>query len=261
MSRRSEMVAISISRAAQRANKVLERSGAAYRDAGVTGVVRYLKRTVAWPFANLLRFCREYITDREFGISTRTSIAFPKDNGTDQYPYQPVTKSHFNAAMRMLPIDPNEFTFIDLGCGKGTALFLAAKRGFGRVVGVEIVQELLDQARKNCLNSSGKSGPLGARINLVFGDAADYQFPPGPKLLFLFNPFGEETLHKVLERFVFSVQMDTRPSYLLYRNPTLHRAVLSYPRIDEIGRTTYTTAYRVGGGADAFSAEPDRRAG
>jgi SAM-dependent methyltransferase len=195
------------------------------------------------------------MTDREFGIDTRTSLTFPKEDGSEQYPYQPVTKSHFRSATRLLPIEPNEFTFIDLGCGKGTALFLAAKRGFVRVIGVEIVQELLDQARNNCLHLSDKRKSLSDRIDLTLGDAADYDFPSGPKVLFLFNPFGEETLHKVLAHFIFSVRMDTAPSYLLYRNPILHSVVLSYPHIDEIGRTAYTTAYRVQGAATGLVPE------
>jgi SAM-dependent methyltransferase len=255
----SETTAISIRRAVQRVRGISQRAVVVYRDSGVLGVLRYLERAFSWPFANLLRFGREYITDREFGIDTRTSLAFPKEDGSEQYPYQPVTKSHFNSAMRLLPIEPNEFTFVDLGCGKGTALFLAAKRGFLRVIGVEIVKELLDQARKNCLHLSDKHKSLGDRIDLTLGDAADYDFPSGPKLLFLFNPFGEETLHKVLAHFIFSVQMDTAPSYLLYRNPILHDVVVNYPSIDEIGRTAYTTAYRVQGVATDLVPESNRR--
>ena len=132
----SEVAAISKSRAAQRVRRTLHHVIAAYRDTGASGVLRYLTRAIAWPFANLLRFGQEYITDHGLDINTRTSLTFPKGNGGEQHPYQPVTKSHFNTAMRLLPIESNEFTFIDLGCGKGTALFLAAKRGFVWVTGV-----------------------------------------------------------------------------------------------------------------------------
>jgi SAM-dependent methyltransferase len=257
----SDKAALSISRAAQRVRQIFQRIAAAHRDTGVAGVVQYLQRSITWPFANLLRFASEYSTDREFGIHTRTSVIFPKDDGSEQHPYQPVTKAHFNLAMSLLPVEPNELTFIDLGCGKGTALFLAAKRGFVRVIGVEIVQELLDQALANCRHLLDRNHLLSDRIDVILGDAANYDFPRGPKMLFLFNPFGEETLHQVLAHFVVSVQMDTAPSYLLYRNPILHDIVLSYPHVDEIARTSGTTAYRVQASATGRIPESNSRAG
>src|SRR5262245_35460876 len=39
-------------------------------------------------------------------------------------------------------IDPREYAFLDLGCGKGRVLLVAAQRPFRKIVGVEISAEL-----------------------------------------------------------------------------------------------------------------------
>ena len=55
--------------------------------------------------------------------------------------YQPVRLGAFAEFMRVLPIRHEEFTFIDVGCGKGRALLLASEFPFRRIVGVELSPE------------------------------------------------------------------------------------------------------------------------
>jgi len=40
--------------------------------------------------------------------------------------------------MATVPLEPAESTFVDLGSGRGRALFFAARTGFHRVIGVEL---------------------------------------------------------------------------------------------------------------------------
>ena len=48
-----------------------------------------------------------------------------------------------------LAIDASRFTFVDLGCGKGKPLMVAASYGFRRLVGVDISAECIAIARRN----------------------------------------------------------------------------------------------------------------
>src|SRR5207237_3599958 len=50
-------------------------------------------------------------------------------------PYQPTEPSLFHEMLNALNIDFREFTFIDLGSGKGRVLLMAANYPFRRIVG------------------------------------------------------------------------------------------------------------------------------
>ena len=128
--------------------------------------------------------------------------------------YQAVDPARLEEALAHLPIDFREFTFIDLGCGKGRALIMACEKGFRRVIGVEFSAKLAELARCN-LNTVGF-----LNVELVTGDAADFVFPNEPLVLFLYNPFGAAVLEKVLDH------LAERSAYIIYVSP-LHASVVN----------------------------------
>jgi 16S rRNA G966 N2-methylase RsmD len=90
-----------------------------------------------------------------------------------------------------------ETTFVDIGAGMGRAMLMAAAQPFRAVVGVELNSTLVRIARKN-FTLWRKAGRARAPIRMVCGDAADFVFPDGPCVAFLFNPFGAGVMRKVL---------------------------------------------------------------
>ena len=56
-------------------------------------------------------------------------------------------------------------------------------------------------------------------------DAATYDFPPVPLVVFLFNPFGADTLSVVAANLARSLTEEPRHVVVAYFNP-VHRAVL-----------------------------------
>ena len=91
-----------------------------------------------------------------------------------------------------------ETTFIDVGAGMGRAMLLASEMPFRRVLGVELHPTLVRIARRN-LAGWRKSGRAVAPMRLTCGDAAEFAFPPGRCLAFLFNPFGAAVMRRVLK--------------------------------------------------------------
>src|SRR5262249_41119604 len=85
---------------------------------------------------------------------------------------------------------PRAATFVDLGCGKGRPLIVAARMGFRNVVGVEFVQELASIAEKNLRIT-------GFTATVVCADADAYSFPSGPLVVYMFNPFHEPVMRLV----------------------------------------------------------------
>jgi len=124
----------------------------------------------------------------------------------------------FRAAMSATDVDLNSFTFVDLGCGKGRALFLASGFPFRRIIGVEFAVELLEIARKNLRILKAKR-PDTIDIELTLCDVATFEFPNEPLLVYLFNPFGSKIVRCISQNLLNSASLCARPILILYMNP------------------------------------------
>ena len=128
-------------------------------------------------------------TDGEIWVG---QLGMPADIAARAERYMPTEEGLLEVAVAFAGIEPTRFSFVDLGCGKGRPLILAAQLHFRRLIGVEIVPALADIARANLAR-------LGVAAEVHTGDAARFVFPPGPVVLFLFNPFKAATIGAVIE--------------------------------------------------------------
>lgn len=115
---------------------------------------------------------------------------------------------------------PTDYVFIDIGCGKGRAAIIASERPFKRVIGVEIAPVLADSARANARIVSARF-PDRTAIEIATSDAAVFDFPMEPLVLFLYQPFERPVMRSVLARLEASVAAKPRPVILLYVYPAL----------------------------------------
>lgn len=92
----------------------------------------------------------------------------------------------------MLAPLPRSAHVVDLGCGKGRLLLIAAQMQFKSVIGVEFVQELAAIAERNVRRT-------GTVATVVCGDAAEYEFPNGPLAVYMFNPFDATVMARVAQ--------------------------------------------------------------
>jgi SAM-dependent methyltransferase len=107
--------------------------------------------------------------------------------------------------------DLAQFTFIDIGSGKGRVLLMAAGYPFRSIIGVELLPELHEIARQNVQREP--------RIELVLGDARDFVFPNDPLIVFLFNPFPVWVLRNVIGSLHRSLRALPRPAIVVLHNP------------------------------------------
>lgn len=98
-----------------------------------------------------------------------------------------------------LGAEPGDFTFVDFGSGKGRALLCAAALPFKRIVGVEWSTDLCTIARRNVeiFRSRNPSAPE-MEVNCL--NVLDYEMPPGPVVVYMFNPFGPKLTRQVFEK-------------------------------------------------------------
>jgi precorrin-6B methylase 2 len=119
-------------------------------------------------------------------------------------------------ALRLGPSD----TFIDLGCGKGRVACCAAFYPVREVIGIEDVQALCADAERNLRHLRGRRAP--ARI--LHGKAEEFDYSTGTAI-YMFHPFGPQTLSAVLSRLEQGVRQNPRDVRIVYVNP-VHESVL-----------------------------------
>jgi SAM-dependent methyltransferase len=206
----------------------------------------------------LYRFLRELLPDRRkvkfadldydwdhMVDTTRANVAFRTQlaaalTGHQYFPSEPWL---FEQIMRALPIDFSQFTFLDLGSGKGRTLLMAAPCGFRRVLGVEYIPELHRIAQEN-IRKFMSGHRIAAEIQSVCLDARDFDFPLGPLVLYLFNPFPEPVFVTVLNKLRLSIESRPRPVFIAYRFPEFESVLKECDWLEKIAGTEQWTVYK-----------------
>jgi SAM-dependent methyltransferase len=133
-------------------------------------------------------------------------------------PYETTSEAAIRLPLDSLGLDFSESTFVDLGCGKGKPLMVAASYPFRRLVGVDISPVCVDAARRNLVRY-GPERIDPARAELLVGDAADFVFPPEPLVIYLYNPFPGAVLERVVANLEASLRELPRQAAVVYVNP------------------------------------------
>jgi len=167
--------------------------------------------------------------------------------GVFNSPYQPTEPALFHemldALQRQAHLDFREFTFIDLGSGKGRTLMLASDYPFRRILGVELLPSLHQIAHENLKKYTSESQKCFA-LESICADATDFPFPAEPTVLYLFNPFPESGLQRMLANLEKSLRHSPRPVYLLYHNPLLEFALGERAAVTKMSGTHQYSLYK-----------------
>ena len=135
--------------------------------------------------------------------------------------YYGIAPSALASALSDLHINYSEFTFADVGCGKGRAIVVAAQFPFHSLWGVELSPELCEIARANL----ALRPEWANRSSIIHEDAASVTYPEGPLLIFMFHPFLAPVLRRVLANLETQLRKSPRTTYVLYAcNPRLYRS-------------------------------------
>lgn len=132
--------------------------------------------------------------------------------------YGPSEPWIFEQIMHALPIEFTDYTFIDLGSGKGRSLLMAGDYCFRRILGVELMPNLHRAAERN-ISRQPAGRQRERQIESTCMDARDFSFPLEPAVLYLFNPFSEPLLATVLTNVRCSLVDNPRPFFVAYRDP------------------------------------------
>jgi hypothetical protein len=148
----------------------------------------------------------------------------------------------FRSAISSLPIQHETYTFVDYGSGKGKALLLATEWPFKACIGVEFAPAFHCVAESNFrtyVNPAQRCRDLRS----VNTDAAKFDPPPGPLVLYFFNPFMEPILSAVLKRIGDSLEHSPRDIWVVYSAPYA-RSFDESPLFDLVATVRSSRGYR-----------------
>jgi len=181
-------------------------------------------------------------------VNTTSAVVGWRDRplGVFHSPYQPTESTLFRemieAVSAQAGFEFHDFTFIDLGSGKGRTLLMASDYPFRRIVGVELLPALNQAAQENLSRYQSKSQKCSA-IESICADATEFLFPVEPTLLFLFNPFPKSGLRRMIDHLEQSLSARPRKVYVLYHNPILGHVLGESAALEKIGGTHQYSIY------------------
>jgi SAM-dependent methyltransferase len=117
----------------------------------------------------------------------------------------------------------DDSVFVDLGCGKGRALIVAAEEGFTQVVGIDFYAEVCDIALRN-IEIIRRSG-LNFKAEITCADILDFEFAAEHDVFYLFNSFNDTLLEQVIDRIELSVAEFPRQVWLIYLYPDWRKVI------------------------------------
>lgn len=136
--------------------------------------------------------------DQRYGVETARAVHVvmtSSPNLAQGQRYQTSSEAGIRWCIEHAALAPQTTTFVDLGCGKGRTLIIAAQYPFSRIVGVEYSAELAAICERN-LRTVGRLG----RCAVANEDAERFAFPDGDLLVYMYNPFKPELARRVLAR-------------------------------------------------------------
>ena len=173
----------------------------------------------------LLAYENKY--EKQLGINTLrienlNNLTLASENSKQNHHYQGASYYVLFSIFKKLPEEIKNSPFIDFGCGKGRAIFVAEQFGFNNLIGIDIAKELITKAKDNQKNYSYNNS--SSKIDFIFEDAVQYKIPDNAAVFYFFNPFGEVVLKKVVQNIKNSLKQSSRKIYCIYLNP-LYRKV------------------------------------
>ena len=161
--------------------------------------------------------------------------------------YQPTDPVAFHEMLDALHehtgLDFRDFTFIDLGSGKGRTLLMASDYPFRRIVGVELLPALHEIAVAN-LGQYKSDAQKCFALESTCADANDFSFPDEPLVVYMFNPLPESGMRRVCANLEQSLRARPRAVYVLYHNPLLEHVLSEGAMLRKVAGTNQWAVFR-----------------
>lgn len=157
---------------------------------------------------------------RDLDFSYVTKEDRPDLYSGEYYESKPFDHSSIDCVFEEIKALPCEKSFMDIGCGKGQILLMAVMSGMVKVRGIEWNSQIAEICRNNM-------STLHIDADIISGDATEYKDIDEYSIFFLYNPFGEKAVQKVVRNILESRERRSRDIFLVYGNPFYHKTVIA----------------------------------
>lgn len=200
-----------------------------------------------WRFSPLRFYDR--ILDRRFdrthGVDTAGIVDLPaldffsrnKDKGVY---YQASGVTLVRRILKTLPINHADYSFVDVGAGKGRVVLVASEFPFRRVLGVEFAPALVEVARQNIAHYTPR---LCRDTSVVCCDATEVDLPDDNLVLYFYNPFSREIMEAVAARILDASNKHGKKIMVIYHIPAYHDILDNMPIFGARKQFHKTTIY------------------
>ncbi len=191
-------------------------------------LVRLKKKGLKKTFLSIFSYAYDLFFDAKYNLDTHSWVSVDEldiEDGKKENAvlYQATRVLALRKLFKKLEF-PNEFTLVDIGSGKGRVLLIASEFGFDDVIGIEISPTLCSIAENNILEYRFKT-QTRTYFHVVNADASEYQYNDDEDVFFLYNPFDDIILEKVLNNISASLKRRNRKAWMIYAN-AVHRELI-----------------------------------
>jgi SAM-dependent methyltransferase len=130
--------------------------------------------------------------------------------------YMPISYLLIENIFTRIPLSSKSH-FLDIGCGKGRAMCVAAHNGFNNITGVDFSKDLCEDALANLQRTKEKFSSL--KYSVITKDAMNFEIPAEVDCIFLFNPFDVVIMGAVVSNIMESAHEHPREIVVAYANP------------------------------------------
>ena len=175
-----------------------------------------------WSFSLAFFIIRHEIKgEKKYGVNTigiddlHTSVG--EDDREHASIYQPVNYYTAEQLFDQLSTEDVNGGFLDIGCGRGRVLAIAAAYGFTKITGIDFSPKLCHEAIQLCDDIEARYPK--ASIVIDCADAREFLIPKNVTVLFLFNPFDKLVMVDFIKQVMKTVKENPRNIKVLYANP------------------------------------------
>lgn len=186
-------------------------------------------RSALWWTAGRLEVAQQRLFEARLGVRT-SGHAYADDSGAvgDSAFYEGCQWLPLRRVLAELDAGPQD-VFVDLGAGKGQALLVAATRQLDRVIGVDLMPDLSDAARRNL--EAARPRLRCREYEVVTADATRWHLPDDVTIVFMYCPFFGAVFDAAMGQVFASFDRRPRPLRILYAFPWEHNRLLATERV------------------------------
>ena len=117
----------------------------------------------------------------------------------------------------VLPLAAKEISLLDIGCGSGRVMNYYMLQKVKAVAGIDLDDDALQIAAANCKLLFEKG--YATQYAVEKADATVYPIPRSVNTVYLFNPFGRQTMQATVENIIGHAKKINSPVFVIYCMP------------------------------------------